>query len=127
MCAVGVEEAVRIDGPLFEEEIDAGWMGRWMCVWMYPWIRAYPCVYRVCICERSITLILTSPRHGCPVRIVGIEDLKTKRDAVSERVLEKQEEKLKIQNDLHVLTERLARVTDDLTKMSAERDDYDRE
>eukprot|EP00037_Helgoeca_nana_P011398 m.102420 g.102420 ORF g.102420 m.102420 type:complete len:103 (+) comp20807_c0_seq1:49-357(+) len=55
-----------------------------------------------------------------------IEDLKTKRDAVSERVLEKQEEKLKIQNDLHVLTERLARVTDDLTKMSAERDDYDR-
>ena len=58
---------------------------------------------------------------------IGIEDLKAKRDAISERVLEKQEEKLKIQNDMHILSERLARVTDDLTKMITERDDYDRE
>eukprot|EP00038_Savillea_parva_P013698 m.9091 g.9091 ORF g.9091 m.9091 type:complete len:103 (+) comp2594_c0_seq1:52-360(+) len=58
--------------------------------------------------------------------VTCIEDLKAKRDAISERVLEKQEEKLKIQNDMHILSERLARVTDDLTKMITERDDYDR-
>lgn len=55
----------------------------------------------------------------------GIEDLKAKRDEVNERILDKQEEKLKIQNDLHALTERLARVTDDLAKMVRERDDYE--
>ena len=53
--------------------------------------------------------------------------MKAKRDEVNERILDKQEEKLKIQNDLHALTERLARVTDDLGKMVRERDDYERE
>ena len=37
-----------------------------------------------------------------------------------------QEEKLRIQNDLHILTERLARVTESLSQKMTARDEFDR-
>lgn len=37
-----------------------------------------------------------------------------------------QEEKLKIQNDLHILTERLARVNESISQKTVARDTYDR-
>eukprot|EP00056_Hartaetosiga_gracilis_P002264 m.52038 g.52038 ORF g.52038 m.52038 type:complete len:111 (-) comp10982_c0_seq1:1233-1565(-) len=55
-----------------------------------------------------------------------LEDLKRKREEVHTQVLAEAEEKLQIQNDLHILTERLARVTDALNKKIATRNEYDR-
>eukprot|EP00055_Hartaetosiga_balthica_P016806 m.107975 g.107975 ORF g.107975 m.107975 type:complete len:109 (-) comp9183_c2_seq1:1391-1717(-) len=55
-----------------------------------------------------------------------LEDLKRKREEVHTHVLAEAEEKLQIQNDLHILTERLARVTDALNKKIAARNEYDR-
>eukprot|EP00043_Microstomoeca_roanoka_P005839 m.58347 g.58347 ORF g.58347 m.58347 type:complete len:107 (-) comp13142_c0_seq1:2259-2579(-) len=55
-----------------------------------------------------------------------LEDLKKKREEVHLQVLAEEEEKLKIQNDLHILTERLARITESLNKKISTRNEYDR-
>ena len=56
----------------------------------------------------------------------GIEDLCTKRDELHKQILQEEEEKQKIQNDLRILTERLAQVNESLAKKIAMRNDYDR-
>ena len=55
-----------------------------------------------------------------------IEDLCTKRDELQRQIVLEEEEKSKIQNDLRILTERLARINESLAKKMALRNDYDR-
>ena len=55
-----------------------------------------------------------------------MEDLKKKREELHTQILAEEEEKLKVQNDLHILTERLARITENLNKKIATRNEYDR-
>lgn len=45
-----------------------------------------------------------------------IEDLKEKREEVNRQILQDEEEKQKIQNDLRILTERLSRINDSLAR-----------
>lgn len=56
----------------------------------------------------------------------GIEDLCSKRDELHRQIVIEDEEKSKIQNDLRILTERLARVNESLAKKIAARTEYDR-
>jgi hypothetical protein len=45
-----------------------------------------------------------------------LEDLKSRRDELLRQLQAEQDEKVKIQNDLHILTERLGRVTESLAR-----------
>ena len=56
---------------------------------------------------------------------LGIEDLCSKRDEVQRQILAEEEEKRKIQNDIRILTERLAQVNESLAQKIATRSDYD--
>ncbi len=58
--------------------------------------------------------------------ISGIEDLCTKRDELQKQILEEEEEKRKIQNDIRILTERLAKVNEGLSKKTASRNEFDK-
>eukprot|EP00049_Salpingoeca_infusionum_P019156 m.360485 g.360485 ORF g.360485 m.360485 type:complete len:112 (+) comp19059_c0_seq1:66-401(+) len=55
-----------------------------------------------------------------------IESLRRKREEVHTQILAEEEEKLRVQTDLHILTERLARLTDSLNKKIATRNEYDK-
>ena len=57
--------------------------------------------------------------------LLGIEDLCSKRDEVQRQILLEEEEKRKIQNDIRILTERLAQVNESLAQKIATRADYD--
>ena len=57
--------------------------------------------------------------------ITGIEDLCTKRDELHKQIVEEEEEKRKIQNDIRILTERLAKVNEGLSKKMASRKEFD--
>ena len=52
-----------------------------------------------------------------------IEDLREKREQVNAQISKDEEEKAKIQNDLRILTERLSRVNDSLTRKIASRNE----
>ena len=56
----------------------------------------------------------------------GIEDLCAKRDDLHRQILQEDEEKQKIQNDIRILTDRLAVINESLAKKIATRNDYDR-
>lgn len=56
----------------------------------------------------------------------GIEDLCNKRDELQKQIILEEEEKCKIQNDLRILTERLARINESLAKKIASRNEYDK-
>ena len=56
----------------------------------------------------------------------GIEDLCGKRDELHKNILEEEEEKKKIQNDIRILTERLAKINESLSKKIASRNEFDR-
>ena len=56
----------------------------------------------------------------------GLEDLCAKRDEVAKQILQEEEEKAKIQNDIRILTERLAQVNESLARKIATQNDYDR-
>ena len=62
----------------------------------------------------------------CFVFDQGIEDLCTKRDELHRQILIEEEEKAKIQHDLRILTERLAKVNESLAKKITARNEYDR-
>ena len=59
----------------------------------------------------------------CPT---GIEDLCGKRDELHRSILQEEEEKQKLQNDIRVLTERLAKVNESLAKKMASRNEFDK-
>ena len=56
----------------------------------------------------------------------GIEDLCTKRDELQKQILSEEEEKTKIQNDVRILTERLAKINESLARKIASRSEYDK-
>ena len=58
--------------------------------------------------------------------VLGIEDLCAKRDDLHKTILVEEEEKQKIQNDIRVLTERLAKVNESLSKKIASRNEFDK-
>jgi hypothetical protein len=67
----------------------------------------------VSLCCACCALLCTTPRFRltCISRFTvstpkGIEDLKEKREEVNRQILQDEEEKQKIQNDLRILTER---------------------
>ncbi|XP_068723403.1 microtubule nucleation factor SSNA1-like [Montipora capricornis] len=55
-----------------------------------------------------------------------IEDLCTKRDELQKQIINEEEEKSKIQNDIRILSERLAKINESLAKKIASRNDYDK-
>uniref|UniRef100_A0A7S3VUV2 Uncharacterized protein n=1 Tax=Dunaliella tertiolecta TaxID=3047 RepID=A0A7S3VUV2_DUNTE len=55
-----------------------------------------------------------------------IEDLREKRDEVVRGLTEDEQEKAKIQQDLHTLTKRLAAVNDSIARKTETRQEYDK-
>ncbi|KAH3806553.1 microtubule nucleation factor SSNA1-like [Dreissena polymorpha] len=55
-----------------------------------------------------------------------INDLCAKRDEVHKQILQEEEEKQKLQNDIRILTERLAKVNESLSKKMASRNEFDK-
>ncbi|KAF6038232.1 SSNA1 [Bugula neritina] len=55
-----------------------------------------------------------------------IEDLCSKRDELHRQTILEEEEKNRIQNDIRVLTERLAKVNESLAKKMAQRNEFDK-
>ena len=69
-------------------------------------------------------IIVINPVIWCLV--TGIEDLCAKRDELHKSILDEEEEKRKIQNDIRILTERLAKLNESLSKKMASRNEFDR-
>ena len=55
-----------------------------------------------------------------------IEEMCTKRDEIHRQIMVEEEEKDKIQSDLRTLTERLAKITESLSKKYAAQNEYDK-
>lgn len=55
-----------------------------------------------------------------------IEELCGKRDELHRSILQEEEEKQKLQNDIKVLTERLSKVNESLAKKMASRNEFDK-
>ena len=60
------------------------------------------------------------------IYFLGIEDLCTKRDELQRQILVEEEEKGKLQNDIRILTEKLAKVNESLAKKISSRNEYDK-
>merc|ERR1712166_261478 len=58
--------------------------------------------------------------------VTCIEELRSKREELNTSLAADEEEKAKIQNDLRILTERLARINDNLARKVASRNEYDK-
>jgi sjoegren syndrome nuclear autoantigen 1 len=55
-----------------------------------------------------------------------IEDLCTKRDDLQRQVMSDEEEKHKLQNDIRVLSEKLAKINESLAKKISARNEFDK-
>ncbi|XP_043914275.1 Sjoegren syndrome nuclear autoantigen 1 [Protopterus annectens] len=55
-----------------------------------------------------------------------IEELCAKRDELNQQILQEEEEKVKLQNDIRILTDKLARVNQSLAKKMASRNEFDK-
>jgi Sjoegren syndrome nuclear autoantigen 1 len=55
-----------------------------------------------------------------------IEDLREKREEINRQLLKDEEDKAKIQRDLSVLTDRLAKINESLARKVQARNEYDR-
>ena len=60
------------------------------------------------------------------VNTAGLEDLCSKRDEIHKQIIEEEEEKRKLQNDIRMLTERLAKVNENLSQKMAARTEFDK-
>lgn len=58
--------------------------------------------------------------------LTGIDELCAKRDDLQKQIKDEDEEKNKIQNDIQILTEKLAKINESLAKKIATRNDYDK-
>ena len=56
----------------------------------------------------------------------GIEDLCTKRDDLQRQIMVEEEEKHKLQNDIRVLSEKLAKTNEGLAKKISARNEFDK-
>ena len=68
-------------------------------------------VYVVHFCKAGKCLRIVNNKDRFTHTFSGIEDLCAKRDDLHRQILQEEEEKQKIQNDIRILTERLAQVT----------------
>jgi hypothetical protein len=59
-------------------------------------------------------------------KIKGIEDLCTKRDDLQRQIMVEEEEKHKLQNDIRVLSEKLAKTNEGLAKKISARNEFDK-
>lgn len=57
---------------------------------------------------------------------LGIEDLCTKRDDLQRQIMIEEEEKHKLQNDIRVLSEKLAKINESLAKKISARNEFDK-
>ena len=57
---------------------------------------------------------------------IGIEDLCTKRDDLQRQIMIEEEEKHKLQNDIRVLSEKLAKINESLAKKISARNEFDK-
>ena len=57
---------------------------------------------------------------------LGIEDLREKREEVNRQILKEEEEKAKIQKDLSILTDRLSKINESLSRKNQARNEYDK-
>lgn len=55
-----------------------------------------------------------------------IEDLCSKRDELHRQISQEEDEKQKLQNDIRILTERLAKINESLSKKIASRNEFDK-
>ena len=55
-----------------------------------------------------------------------VEDLREKREEINRQILKEEEEKAKIQRDLSVLTDRLSKINEGLSRKVQARNEYDR-
>ena len=55
-----------------------------------------------------------------------IEDLCSKRDDLHRQITTEEDERNKVQNDIRILTERLAKINESLSRKLAARNEYDR-
>lgn len=55
-----------------------------------------------------------------------IEDLREKREEINRQIIKEEEDKVKIQKDIAILSERLATINESLAKKSQTRCEYDR-
>jgi len=55
-----------------------------------------------------------------------LEDLSEKREAISKEIMTEEEEKTKLENDMRIFAERLARINESLAKKIQVRNNYDR-
>ena len=55
-----------------------------------------------------------------------IEDLREKREEVNRQILKEEEEKAKIQKDLSILTDRLSKINESLSRKNQARNEYDK-
>ena len=89
-------------------------------------------------CPRRVACAPSPKPHVCVMAAQGstlsnynadlvacIEDLRGKREELNKSVAKDEEEKAKIQNDLRILTERLARINDNLARKVSSRNEYD--
>ena len=74
----------------------------------------------------NVNLIVSHQRFACLHYSLGIEDLCTKRDELQKQIINEEEEKAKIQNDIRILSERLAKINESLAKKIASRNEYDK-
>ena len=51
-----------------------------------------------------------------PLLLLGIEDLREKREEINKQIKEEESEKAKIQQDLQILTKRLSQINDSLAR-----------
>ena len=75
-----------------------------------------------------IFFFLTQSRHLLFLFLPnsGIEDLREKREEINRTLASDEQEKAKIQNDLAILTRRLAHLNEKLSRQIASRNEYDR-
>lgn len=58
--------------------------------------------------------------------VTCIEDLREKREALNRTILQEEEEKAKIQKNISLMTDRLAKLNDNLSKRVQARQEYDK-
>ena len=75
----------------------------------------------ICIYIHTFLTINLSYTHT-----LGIEDLREKREEVNRQILKEEEEKAKIQKDLSILTDRLSKINESLSRKNQARNEYDK-
>ena len=80
----------------------------------------------------SLATDTTQEPHGATMQnynnqlVKWIVDLREKREEVNRQILKEEEEKAKIQKDLSILTDRLSKINESLSRKNQARNEYDK-